>query len=53
MKRMIIMGASSGIGLRVAEALASRGFKLGLAARKTETLKEIKERYPCNVEYAA
>ena len=53
MKRMIIMGASSGIGLRVAEALASRGFKLGLAARKTEPLKEIKERYPDNVEYEA
>ena len=53
MKRMIIMGASSGIGLRVAEALASRGFKLGLAARKPETLKEIKDRYPDKVEYEA
>lgn len=53
MKRMIITGASSGIGLRVAEALASRGFKLGLAARRTEMLRELKERYPDNVEYEA
>lgn len=51
MKRIIITGASSGIGYAVAEALASRGVRLGLAARHTSTLKELKEKYPDCVEY--
>lgn len=45
------MGASSGIGQAVAEALASRGVKVGLAARHTTRLKELKEKYPDCVEY--
>ncbi len=45
------MGASSGIGLRVAEAFASRGVKVGMAARHTETMRELKKRYPDMVEY--
>lgn len=44
------MGASSGIGLAVAEAFASRGVKVGLAARKTEKLDALKDKYPDNVE---
>lgn len=51
MKRIIIMGASSGIGLAVAEALASRGVKTGLAARHTTQLRALKEKYPDFVEY--
>jgi short-subunit dehydrogenase len=51
MKRVLIMGASSGIGLRVAEAFASRGIKVGMAARHTETMRELKKKYPDNVEY--
>lgn len=51
MKKVIIMGASSGIGLRVAEALASRGVKVGLAARHTAPMEELKEKYPEFVEY--
>ncbi len=50
MKTMVIMGASSGIGLAAAEALASRGVKLGLAARRIEPLRRLKERYPDCVE---
>ena len=42
MKKVIIMGASSGIGYAVAEALASRGVKVGLAARHTKNLLELK-----------
>lgn len=53
MKKVIIVGASSGIGLGVAEALASRGIKVGLGARHTTKLKELKERYPENVEYVS
>ena len=51
MKRVLIMGASSGIGLAVAEALASRGVKTGLAARHTTELRSLKEKYPDCVEY--
>lgn len=51
MKKMIIMGASSGIGLAVAEAFASRGVKVGLAARHTEKFHELKKKYPDTVEY--
>lgn len=51
MKRIVIVGASSGIGYAVAEAFASRGVRVGVAARHTESLKELKERYPDFVEY--
>lgn len=51
MKKIIIMGASSGIGLSVAEALASRGVKVGLAARRVTNLRELKDKYPDFVEY--
>ena len=40
------MGASSGIGLALAETLASRGVRIGVAARHTETLKALAANYP-------
>ena len=52
MKKIIIMGASSGMGYGVAEALASRGVKVGVAARHISSLKALKEKYPDFVEYA-
>lgn len=51
MKKVIIMGASSGMGYAVAEALASRGVKVGIAARHTTTMRALKEKYPDFVEY--
>lgn len=51
MKRVVIMGASSGIGYAVAEAFASRGVKVGLAARHTSSLLDLQQRYPGFVEY--
>jgi len=45
------MGASSGIGLKVAEAFASRGIMVGMAARHTEAMRRLKNKYPNNVEY--
>ncbi len=51
MKKVVIMGASTGIGYAVAEALASRGVKVGVAARHTSSLKALKEKYPDFVEY--
>lgn len=51
MKKVVIMGASSGMGYAVAEALASRGVKVGIAARHTTSMKALKEKYPDFVEY--
>ncbi|MDE5675655.1 MAG: SDR family NAD(P)-dependent oxidoreductase [Muribaculaceae bacterium] len=45
------MGASSGIGYAVAEALASRGVKVGIAARHAASMEALKEKYPKFVEY--
>lgn len=51
MKRVIIMGASSGIGYACAEVLARGGVHVGLAARKTEKLRELQKKYPGCVHY--
>lgn len=51
MKRVVIMGASSGIGLRVAEELAKRGVHVGLAARRTGALETLQAKYPEHVVY--
>ncbi len=40
----LITGASSGIGAAVAEALARRGVRVALAARRAERLRELAER---------
>lgn len=53
MLRIVIMGASSGIGYHCAEALASRGVRVGLAARHTEALAELARKYPEYVEYSS
>lgn len=53
MKRVVIMGASSGIGLACAEAMAKGGIKVGLAARRTEKLELLSKKYPGLVEYMA
>lgn len=41
MKRAIVIGASSGIGLEVARLLLQQGWTLGVAARRVELLKSI------------
>lgn len=46
MKKILIMGASSGIGRRTAEELASRGIMVGVAARNAKALEELRSRYP-------
>ncbi|HZC79238.1 MAG TPA: SDR family NAD(P)-dependent oxidoreductase, partial [Ktedonobacterales bacterium] len=40
----LVTGASSGIGTAVAEALARRGMRVALAARRAERLQELAER---------
>lgn len=47
------MGASSGIGLRVAEILAQRGLRIGIAARSTAALEALSRKYPGRVEFAS
>lgn len=50
MKKIVIMGATSGIGLRVAVKLAFLGWKVGAAGRKTKVLERLKEKFPSNIE---
>ncbi len=46
MKRAIIVGATSGIGLAVARCLSAKGWQLGIAGRRTELLQEIQQTMP-------
>ena len=46
MKRAIVIGASSGIGREIAAGLAKRGWKVGIAARRTELLEALAREFP-------
>lgn len=50
-RRIVIIGASSGIGLKVALHFAAQGWKVGIAARRESQLIAVKNQYPTNVEY--
>lgn len=52
MKKLIVIGASSGLGHRVAADFARMGWRVGVAARREEPLKELQAEYPGQVEYA-
>lgn len=52
-KRIIIIGASSGVGRRLACDFARMGYKVGISARREEKLKEIAREYPDNIVYRA
>lgn len=51
MNRIIIIGASSGLGRRIAEEYAHKGWHVGIAARREQPLKELQEQFPDNVVY--
>lgn len=53
MKRIVIVGASSGLGERVALDFARYGYRVGIAARRESRLKAIKDKYPDRIEYLA
>ena len=50
-RRIVIIGASSGIGLKAALHFAAEGWKVGIAARREGQLIAVKNQYPQNVEY--
>ena len=52
MRRVIIIGASSGIGHALAVHYASEGCKVAGAARREEKLLQLKEMYPQNIDYS-
>lgn len=52
MKRIVLMGATSGIGLALAERLAADGHRIGVAGRKTEVMRELQKRYPEQIVYS-
>lgn len=51
MKKIVIMGATSGIGLRAAVILAMAGWKVGVAGRKEDVMRRLRKRFPGNVEW--
>jgi short-subunit dehydrogenase len=48
-KKLIIVGASSGIGQEIALIYLSMGWKVGVTGRRKSLLEELKERYPTQV----
>lgn len=49
MKRIVIIGASSGLGYGIASLMAQRGWTIGVAARRQEPLACLREKYPHNI----
>ena len=52
-QRIIIIGASSGIGRSVALDFARKGWSVGIAARRESLLKEIADEVPGKIVYKA
>lgn len=51
MKKIVIIGASSGIGMRVASDFARMGWRVGVSARREEPLRTLHEQYPSQIAY--
>lgn len=52
MKRIVIMGATSGIGLRVAEIFAKAGWLVGAAGRNEKIMRKLQADFPDRIRYA-
>ena len=48
--KVIIIGATSGIGRRMAEMYTAKGYRVGITGRRQEMLTEIKLQYPTLIE---
>ena len=46
MKKIIIIGASIGIGKSLAELYIQKGYEVGITSRRENLLEEIKAKYP-------
>ncbi len=53
MKKMVVIGASSGIGRRVALDYAKRGWSVAIAARREDKLAEVARECPGRIMYKA
>lgn len=53
MKRVIVIGATSGIGRALAERLAAAGWRVGAVGRREALLCELEQTAPANISYAA
>ena len=51
MKRIVVVGATSGIGREVALELLRRGYRVGVAGRRDEALQTLKAKAPDRVVY--
>jgi short-subunit dehydrogenase len=49
MKRIIVIGATSGIGRKLAELFAKEGHMVGITGRRQELLEQVRQFYPTNV----
>lgn len=45
-KKIIIIGATSGIGREMAEMYAAKNYKVGIIGRRENLLNQLKEKYP-------
>lgn len=52
MKKIVIMGATSGIGLALARRLLSQGMRIGIAGRNEEKLRGLQSEFPGQVVYS-
>jgi short-subunit dehydrogenase len=52
MKKIIIVGATSGIGRKIAELYAGAGNIVGITGRREDLLQEIKDQFPGKIETA-
>lgn len=53
MKKIVVIGASSGIGRRIALDFASYGWDVAIAARREDRLQEVAQVYPGRIMYKA
>lgn len=50
-KKIIIIGATSGIGKALAEIAAQKGYKVGVTGRRIDRLEELQAEYPVSIHY--
>ena len=52
MKKIIIIGASSGMGMKIATDFARAGWRVGIAARNEERLRAVRDLFPDRIVYS-